>query len=100
MVKNCIDFLFREWNNKSAMIVSYGGHGGGKAGNQLRQVLQGVRMNVTETMPALTFPSRDILGRATKGEEVPVLGEGGVWDAERKVVRKAFDELVALAAMK
>lgn len=77
--------------------MSYGGHGGGKAGGQLRQVLQGVRMNVAETMPALTFPSREVVGRATRGEEVPVLGEGGVWDAEREVVRKAFEELVALA---
>ena len=82
------------------MIVSYGGHGGGTAGSQLRQVLQGVWMNVTETMPALTFPSKEIVGRATEGEEVPVLGEGGMWDAEREVVRKAFDELVALVAMK
>ncbi|KAM0797968.1 flavoprotein-like protein [Usnea florida] len=100
VVKNCIDFLFREWNGKSAMIVSYGGHGGGKGGSQLRQVLQGVRMNVAETMPALAFPSREIVGRASRGEEVPVLGEGGMWDVEREVVRKAFDEMVALAVMK
>ena len=78
------------------MIVSYGGHGGVKAAGQLRQVLQGVRMNVAETMPALSFPSKQTLLQATKGEELPLLGEGGVWHSEREVVCKAFEELMTL----
>ena len=82
------------------MIVSYGGHGGVKAAGQLRQVLQGVRMNVAETMPALSFPSKQTLLQATKGEELPLLGEGGVWDSEREVVCKAFEELMALVSQK
>src|SRR3989454_6720195 len=35
-LKNAIDFLFREWNDKAAGFVSYGGAGGGRAGEQLR----------------------------------------------------------------
>src|SRR2546430_8353685 len=30
-LKNAIDFLFREWNNKAAGFVGYGGAGGGPA---------------------------------------------------------------------
>ena len=36
-LKNAIDYLYREWNNKAAGFVSYGGHAGGaRAVEQLR----------------------------------------------------------------
>ncbi len=35
-LKNALDHLFKEWNGKPAVIVSYGHHGGGKAATQLR----------------------------------------------------------------
>lgn len=39
-LKNAIDFLFLEWNHKSAGFVSYGGHAGGvRAVEQLRLVM-------------------------------------------------------------
>jgi NAD(P)H-dependent FMN reductase len=38
-LKNAIDFLFREWNNKTAGFVGYGGSGGTRAVEQLRQVM-------------------------------------------------------------
>lgn len=38
-LKNAIDFLYREWNNKAAGFVSYGSVGGVRAVEQLRQVL-------------------------------------------------------------
>ncbi len=38
-LKNAIDFLFKEWNNKAAGIVSYGSIGGARAAEQLRLVL-------------------------------------------------------------
>jgi NAD(P)H-dependent FMN reductase len=39
-LKNAIDFLFREWNHKSAGFVSYGGHANGsRAVEQLRLVM-------------------------------------------------------------
>src|SRR2546422_11042635 len=34
-LKNAIDFLFREWNDKAAGFVSYGGAGGARAVEQL-----------------------------------------------------------------
>ena len=38
-LKNAIDYLFREWNNKAAGFVSYGGAGGAWAVEQLRLVM-------------------------------------------------------------
>lgn len=39
VLKNAIDFLNREWNNKAAAFVSYGGAGGARAVEHLRLVL-------------------------------------------------------------
>ena len=38
-LKNAIDFLFYEWNNKAAGFVSYGGAGGVRAVENLRLVM-------------------------------------------------------------
>ena len=38
-LKNAIDYLYREWNNKVAGFVSYGGAGGARAVEQLRLVM-------------------------------------------------------------
>jgi NAD(P)H-dependent FMN reductase len=36
VLKNAIDYLFAEWNNKAVGFVSYGGHGGARAAEHLR----------------------------------------------------------------
>ncbi|KAJ5764022.1 hypothetical protein N7533_002703 [Penicillium manginii] len=56
-LKNALDLLFHEWRGKPAAIVTYGGRGGGKAEGHLRQILQGLRMNIMPTTPALTVKS-------------------------------------------
>jgi NAD(P)H-dependent FMN reductase len=38
-LKNALDHLYNEWTHKPAAIVSYGGPGGYRAAEQLRQVL-------------------------------------------------------------
>jgi NAD(P)H-dependent FMN reductase len=38
-LKNAIDYLYREWNNKAAGFVSYGSAGGSRAVEQLRLVM-------------------------------------------------------------
>ena len=55
-LKNAIDHLYREWADKPVLIVTYGGHGGGKCAAQLREVLTGLHTRLTETMPALVLP--------------------------------------------
>jgi NAD(P)H-dependent FMN reductase len=49
VLKNAFDFLYHEWANKPAGLVTYGRRGGGLAATQLRQVLQGLHMRSTET---------------------------------------------------
>jgi NAD(P)H-dependent FMN reductase len=43
-LKNAIDFLFAEWNNKAAGFVSYGSAGGARAVEQLRLVMAEVQI--------------------------------------------------------
>jgi NAD(P)H-dependent FMN reductase len=69
-VKNAIDYLFNEWKQKPAMVVSYGGHGGGKAAAQLQQVLQGLDMQVVKDFVGLKFPDRSFLFKAAKGQDL------------------------------
>lgn len=38
-LKNAIDFLYKEWNNKAAAFVGYGGAGGARAVEHLRLVM-------------------------------------------------------------
>jgi NAD(P)H-dependent FMN reductase len=48
VLKNALDFLYDEWANKAAGLVTYGTRGGGLAATQLKQVLQGLHMRNTE----------------------------------------------------
>lgn len=43
-LKNAIDFVYTEWNNKAAGFVSYGSTGGGRAVEHLRGVLAEVQI--------------------------------------------------------
>jgi NAD(P)H-dependent FMN reductase len=43
-LKNAIDFLYREWNNKSAGFVSYGSSGGARAVETLRLVMAEIQI--------------------------------------------------------
>lgn len=53
-LKNAIDYLYVEWKEKPAIIISYGYQGGGeKAAAQLRQVLECFKMKLASTMPAI-----------------------------------------------
>src|ERR1700680_4046204 len=43
-LKNAIDFLFHEWNNKAAGFVGYGGAGGVRAVESLRLVMGEIKI--------------------------------------------------------
>ena len=43
-LKNAIDFVYREWNNKAAGFVSYGASGGIRAVEQLRQIMAEIQV--------------------------------------------------------
>jgi NAD(P)H-dependent FMN reductase len=62
-LKNAIDFLFREWNDKAAGFVGYGSAGGVRAVEQLRQIMGQLRVADMRTQVALsTFTDFDEQG--------------------------------------
>jgi NAD(P)H-dependent FMN reductase len=54
-LKNAIDFLFREWNNKAAGFVGYGSAGGVRAVENLRLVMGEIKMADVRTQVALSL---------------------------------------------
>jgi NAD(P)H-dependent FMN reductase len=89
-LKNAIDHLYKEWEGKPVVIVSYGGHGGGKCAVQLRQVVEGMHMKPVATMPGITL-TREMIGGGS------VNPAADFKDAEQ-TVRTAMQELVVALA--
>jgi NAD(P)H-dependent FMN reductase len=57
-LKNALDYLFREWNNKAAAFVSYGGQGGGaRAVEHLRVIMAEVMVATVRTQVLLSLYS-------------------------------------------
>jgi NAD(P)H-dependent FMN reductase len=54
-LKNAIDFLFYEWNNKAAGFVSYGGAGGVRAVENLRLVMGELRVATVRAQVLLSM---------------------------------------------
>ncbi|WP_319004599.1 NADPH-dependent FMN reductase [Arthrobacter sp. SO3] len=54
-LKNALDFLYGEWNNKAAAFVSYGSGGGIRAVEHLRQVAGELQMADVRAQVALTL---------------------------------------------
>ena len=54
-LKNAIDFLYREWNNKAAGFVSYGGVGGVRSVEQLRLVMAELQVATVRAQVALSL---------------------------------------------
>jgi NAD(P)H-dependent FMN reductase len=83
-LKNAIDFLYREWNNKAAGFVSYGSAGGARAVEQLRLVLAEVQIATVHNQVLLSmftdFESFSVFKPASRHE---------------KSVNAVFDEVIA-----
>jgi len=54
-LKNAIDFLFAEWNNKAAGFVGYGSVGGARSVEQLRLVLAEVQIATVRAQVLLSL---------------------------------------------
>ncbi len=54
-LKNAIDFLYKEWNNKAAGFVSYGGAGGTRAVEQLRLVMAEIQIATVRAQVTLSL---------------------------------------------
>jgi NAD(P)H-dependent FMN reductase len=83
-LKNAIDFLFAEWNNKAAGFVSYGGASGARAVEQLRLVLAEVQM--------ATVRNQVLLSMYTDFESFSVFKPG---PTKEQSVNDMLDQLIA-----
>src|SRR5260370_20430610 len=54
-LKNAIDYLYHEWNNKAAGFVSYGSAGGVRAVEHLRLVMAEVQVATVRNQVALSL---------------------------------------------
>jgi NAD(P)H-dependent FMN reductase len=97
--KNAIDFLYNEWIGKPIYIITYGIMGATNASEQLKTVLNGMKLKVVETRPNLVFHGAqagpDLYSAMGKGE----LGEGSKkdWEAEKsEELLKGYEELKEL----
>jgi NAD(P)H-dependent FMN reductase len=54
-LKNAIDFLYGEWNNKAAGFVSYGGVGGTRAVEHLRLIMSELQVATVRAQVALSL---------------------------------------------
>ncbi|HEY2514668.1 MAG TPA: NAD(P)H-dependent oxidoreductase, partial [Polyangiaceae bacterium] len=56
-LKNAIDFVYKEWNNKAAGFVGYGSVGGARAIEQLRLVLAECQIATVRAQVGLSLHS-------------------------------------------
>ena len=54
-LKNAIDFLYREWNDKAAGFVGYGGAGGARAVEHLRLIMGEIKVADVRAQVALSL---------------------------------------------
>ena len=54
-LKNAIDFLYKEWNNKAAGFVSYGSVGGARAVEHLRLIAAELQMATVRAQAMFTL---------------------------------------------
>lgn len=91
VLKNAIDHLYREWQGKPVLIVTYGGHGGRQCGEQLRIVMGSVGTRLTDATPGLLLARERVT--ANDGQVNPAED----FAAHTNDVKAALVELAALA---
>ena len=79
-LKNAIDFLFKEWNNKVAGFVSYGSAGGVRAVEQLRLVMAEVKVATVRAQVQLSLFTDFENFSAFKPHEIHVKSTNNVLD--------------------
>lgn len=100
-LKNALDFVGAEWNNKAAGIVSYGSMGGVRAGEHLRQILgelqiADVRMHVMFSI-FTDFENFNVFTPAEMkaGELQTQVDQVVAWAEALRTLREGAEELAA-----
>ncbi|KAL4887574.1 flavoprotein-like protein [Aspergillus karnatakaensis] len=95
-LKNALDYLFYEWKGKVAGIVTYGGRGGGKAGEHLQQILTGLRMKPVAMRPGIVVGSAALESCAADGgfqeEDLERWRVCGVEEEVRGMIKEMLNE--------
>ena len=97
VLKNAIDYLFAEWNNKSMGVVSYGVIGGARAAEHLRLIAGELKMADVRTNVALSLVTdfenfTDFAPGAYQGPALDtLLGEVIAWSEALTPLRMAAD---------
>ncbi len=93
-LKNALDFLRDEWNNKAAGIVSYGSVGGARAAEHLRGILGELQVADVRVHPALSLFTDFENGTVFKPKDVQsqsvndMLDQLIPWSTALKTIRK------------
>ena len=93
-LKNAIDFLYREWNNKAAGFVSYGSAGGTRAVEHLRLMMGELQVADVRGQVAFSlltdFENYSVFKPATQHEDVAnvMLDQLVAWSVALKTVRE------------
>jgi NAD(P)H-dependent FMN reductase len=94
-LKNAIDFVYAEWNNKAAGLVSYGAAGGTRAAEHLRLILGELQIADVRAQVALSlmtdFENYSVFAPAAfhEGMVGTLLDQVVSWSAALKSVRTA-----------
>jgi NAD(P)H-dependent FMN reductase len=94
-LKNAIDFLYAEWNNKAAGFVSYGAVGGTRAVEHLRLIMGELQVADVRAQVALSlfsdFENYSVFkpGPQHEGTLTTVLDQTVAWGKALETVRKA-----------
>jgi NAD(P)H-dependent FMN reductase len=100
-LKNALDYVYREWTNKTAGIVSYGGRVGGvRAAESLRLVLAELQLATVREQPAVmlhpTFSTGVFVATdSLKASAAEMLDQIIAWSTAMKSVRHAKAAMVA-----
>jgi NAD(P)H-dependent FMN reductase len=93
-LKNAIDYLYAEWNNKAAGIVSYGSIGGARSAEQLRLILGEVQVATVRGQVMLSlftdFENFSVFKPASMHQKSldTLIGQVISWGTALKSVRK------------
>jgi NAD(P)H-dependent FMN reductase len=88
-LKNALDFLYAEWNNKAAGFVGYGLHGATRAIEHLRLILAELRVATVRTQVALSLHQDFTFSDAAEP------GEFGPGPHQDQALTAMLDEVVA-----
>ncbi|QIS03301.1 NAD(P)H-dependent oxidoreductase [Nocardia brasiliensis] len=60
VLKNALDYLYWEWRDRPASVLTYGTHGGARGAEQLIGVLRGLHMRLLDTRVEAVITEQDV----------------------------------------